>query len=289
MGAGCTKNLQKFGKHTVAPQNEKSTTKSRFQKQQSLDESDRKSTNPFDEHVRIIKPSKSTNPFEEDDDDISHQVPPPLKLINPAYTHSFVPSNYHPPRHSSTAIDQNSILYRSREIHSAGKRNIIRAHIHNESVPQRLTHAESQRYLNEISVAARTTVRREPVNHNLYRRLGGSFQTLVTTRKSVRTISASETNLSNIRRRDESSSKRFSVGAANVGRSASQLDYCPSVVFNRLNALRQRENAGKESPRRAVTFSRWKSFWTDNFLRKRKDNQSRKTWVDFWYFIVFWF
>lgn len=278
MGAGCTKNLHKLGKHTVTPQTDQPTPKSRFQKQQSLDDGDRsrsKSTNPFDENVRIIKPSKSTNPFEEDDDDAIHQVPPPLKIINPAYTHSFVPSYYHPPRRSSTAIDQNSILYRSREIHSAGKRNIIRAHMHNESVPQRLTHAESQRYLNEISVAARTTAR--PVNHNLYRRLGGSFQTLVTSKKSVRTISASETNLSNIRRRDENSTKRFSVGAASVGRSASQLDYCPSVVFNRLNALRQRENADKESPRRAVTFSRWKSFWTDNFLRKRKDNQSRKT------------
>lgn len=278
MGAGCTKNLSKLGKHSVAPQTDQPTPQPRFQKPQSLDDGDRnrfKSTNPFDEQVRIIKPSKSTNPFEEDDDDSTHQVPPPLKPINPAYTHSFVPSQFYPPRRSSTAIDQNSILYRSREIHSAGKRNIIRAHIHNESVPQRLTHAESQRYLNEISVAARTTVRHEPVN--LYRRLGGSFQTLVTSKKSVRTISASETNLSNIRRRDESSSKRFSVGAASVGRSASQLDYCPSVVFNRLNALRQRENANKESPRRAVTFSRWKSFWTDNFLRKRKDNQSRKT------------
>lgn len=279
MGAGCTKNLHRFGKHTVAPQIDQPTPKPRFQKQQSPDEGDHsrsKSTNPFDEQILLIKPSKSTNPFEEDDDDISHQVPPPLKPINPAYTHSFVPSQYHPPRRSSTAIDQNSILYRSREIHSAGKRNIIRAHIHNESVPQRLTHAESQRYLNEISVAART-VRREPVNSNLYRRLGGSFQTLVTSKKSVRTISASETNLSNIRRRDDSSSKRFSVGAASDGRSGSQLDYCPSVVYNRLQAFRQRENAGKESPRRSVTFSRWKSFWTDNFLRKRKDNQSRKT------------
>lgn len=280
MGAGCTKHNRKLGKHsTVAPKNIPSQKSQRsatneISHQQNVDHIDppAKSSNPFDEPIRIIKPLKSTNPFDEDDEPTTT-----IPLDSPTshlFTSKFVPTIYRP---SSSSIDQHSILYRSTDILSAGKRNVVRDHIISESVPHRNRRPDTQRYLNELN--AGTFVRRkEPHYSNLYRRLGGSFQTLVSSNKS---FSASETNLCQIRKsvQTKSPTKRFSFGGKGVGdRHSSQADYCPSVLFNRITAQRQKENADRDAARKRMSFSRLNILWKVNFIpKKRKDCNSRKT------------
>lgn len=296
MGNGCTKHfptIDKKHRSVVAPaEPTRNAARIRYISEKPST-TGKVSLNPFDAPKK-----KSTNPFEDDDDDDDDNdagstvaVPPALKPL--ASVLNYAAAGTRPAVECSTTIDHNSILYRSREILSAGKRDVVRAHLHRESVPH-LVGATRQKYLSEISVAA--AARRKPAqpSYNFYRRLGGSFQTLVqpTPSSAVRTISVSETNLSKLgHRRSEcdrfSLSRMRDIGGGGGSRSSSVVkgDYCPSVVFNRLDALRRQKerndaSAGKDlshQPKK-VDRSGWKSYLPAvSFLRKRKESNSRKT------------
>lgn len=254
MGVNCSKKIQKFGKHEVVPL----------------------------EHVvkRInVEPLparvKSTNPFEEDDDDDDIEAIKsqrlPSKSNEPVQQTCWSSKNVSPdvfspqfctPRPLSSSIDSNSILFRSAEIYSARKRQIVREHLNQSAIPKAIRHSEPNHK------HAQTT---ENSNKNLqqfYQRMGGSFQNLVRATKNVKGKSASESNLSKLSTSNAKNKSNKRLNNENV-------DYCPSVFFNRFVAIRERKNAEAE---KSSTLKKLKTYLNGNlFTRRRSDQSSRKT------------
>lgn len=265
-------NHRRYSSHeTVDMGNKSSKTKKKSSKldksryKSSSELSSKSSTNPFDliSKIRMVQPAQSTNPFEEEEDEPEEPDVDPNKEAKEAilrrlepHIHSATTSAFfrsHQPVFSSESIHQNSILYRSNEILSAGKRNVVRDHLRKEAIPVRIPNARRR------SQAGRSDGRySEPIRpFNMYRqRLGGSFQTLLMNKRSKsQTVgfSASETNISALR---------------DAGGHQTYQDYCPSGFYNRISLLRRRrENAPNSRPN---AMKRWKHFWTVNFQRKRK-------------------
>lgn len=271
-------NRRRYSSHeTVSMGNKASKAK---KKQSKLDKSRYKSSseltsnsssNPFDliSKIRMVKPVRSTNPFDEEDEPEEEIIAPDvdpnkeakeaiLRRLEP-YIHSPATSAFfraHQPVFSSESIHQNSILYRSNEILSARKRSVVREHLRKEAIPVRVLNARRRSQADRISSEATRPF------HMYRRRLGGSFQTLLSQKKCKSSqpigFSASETNLSALRDRQ------------------TYQDYCPSGFYNRISLLRGGNVAEGSRPN---TMKRWKHFWTVNFQRKRKVIDSSNPWV----------
>lgn len=268
MGIKNSKNFKKFGKHTVAPANGNAAT-------------------------------KSTNPFEQDDDDDNtttqqHQT----ESITKADSCSAIFSpQFYTPRPSMTGNiiddDENSIMHRSSEVYSAGKRNVIHDHLNHlnqctfrRNPPKTNTKYQMHRHSSNSNYGNRATVNVT----NLYHRFGGSIQNLVSSnRSSLINNSASDGNLNRVISNGKYLSNGGGSNTANrlsTNSSDSGSDYCPSVMFNRLNVMRQKSDKKLSIKRnggyngRNATISKWKQFLNVNLLRKRKENinnNSRKT------------
>lgn len=251
MGIKNSKHFKKFGKHTVAPAND--TT------------------------------GKSTNPFEQDDDeDDVNGASKTAQAMAKADSCStiFSPQFYTPRPSIGTVIDdENSIMNRSSEVYSAGKRHVIHDHLNHLNQCTFRRHP-SNKQQNKYHAHRHTTNTSKPINvTNLYHRFGGSIQNLVSSSNRMpKTSSASCGNLNKI--------SRLSDGQNGTNRlSSSSEDYCPSVMFNRLAVLRQKADRSsidrlnnRTSGGKKTMPSRWKQFLNVNILRKKKENiNSRKT------------
>lgn len=251
MGVNCSKKIQKFGKHEVVP---------------VQDVVKRINVEPLP--VRV----KSTNPFDEDEDNVEtngtqrsfNRVSEPVqacwssKNVSPDV---FSPQ-FSTPRPLSSSIDTNSILFRSTEIYSARKRQIVREHLNQSGIPK-ATRLSVPNYRQ-----AQTTENSNKNFQQFYHRMGGSFQNLVRATKNVKGKSASESNLSKLSTSNAKNKSNKRLNCENV-------DYCPSVFFNRFVAIRERKNAEAE---KNFTLKKLKTYLNGNlFNRKRSDQNSRKT------------
>lgn len=252
MGVNCSKKIQKFGKHEVVP---------------LQDVVKRINVEPLPLRV------KSTNPFDDDEDDIdaaneserlNHRVSEPVQVCWSSKNASpdvFSPQ-FSPLRPLSSSIDSNSILYRSTEIYSARKRQIVREHLKQSAIPKATRISE----LNHKH--AQTSENSNRNFQQFYQRMGGSFQNLVRATKNVKGKSASESNLSKL-------STSNAKNQSNKRLNCENIDYCPSVFFNRFVAIRERKSAEAE---KHFTLKKFKTYLNGNlFNRKRSDQNSRKT------------
>ncbi len=257
MGVNCSKRLQKIGKHEVVPMHD-------VAKRINVEPVP---AVPFDKR-------KSTNPFDDDDDDdteanecqtVSHRVSEPIqtcwssKNVSPDV---FSPQ-FSAPRPLSSSIDTNSIMFRSTEIYSARKREIVREHLNQSAIPKATRISELNHKHN-----AQTTENSNKNIQQFYHRMGGSFQNLVRATKNVKGKSASESNLSKLSTSNAKNKSNKRLNCENV-------DYCPSVFFNRFVAIRERKKAEAE---KNFTLKKIKTYLNGNlFNRKRNDHSSRKT------------
>lgn len=254
MGVSCSKKLQKIGKHEVAPLQD--VAKRINVEPLPVRVSQRKSTNPFDEDEEDIEPIESQR--------LSNQISEPVQTCwstKNASPDVFSP-HFSTARPLSSSIDSNSILYRSTEIYSARKRQIVREHLNQSAIPRATRISE----LNH-----KHTHTTENSNKNLqhfYHRMGGSFQNLVRATKNVKGKSASESNLCKL---STSNAKNKSFNRLN----SENVDYCPSVFFNRFVAIRERKNAEEQ---KSFTLKKLKTYLNGNlFNRKSSGQSSRKT------------
>lgn len=268
MGQKNSKNVKKFGKHTVAP-----------------------------------AAAISTNPFEQDDDDNNdvNDNTKPLHLQQPIVTITKADScsaifspKFYTPRPSMTGgmimdDDENSIMYRSTEVYSASKRNVIHDHLNHlnqctfrRNPPKHNSKYQMHRHSSNTNYGNRTTVNVT----NLYHRFGGSIQNLLSSNRSSTMISASEGHLNRVvvTNGGKLLSNGVSGGIKKENRlSSDSSDYCPSVMFNRLAAMRQKSDKRMSLKRnggfngRKTATNKWKQFVNVNLLHKKKKNNWRKT------------
>lgn len=255
MGVNCSKKLQRIGKHEVVP---------------LQDVVKRINVEPL---PACGNQRRSTNPFDEDEDDIETNEPQrlPNRVSEPVpvcwSSKTVSPDVFSPqfstPRPLSSSIDSNSIMCRSTEIYSARKREIVREHLNQSAIPK----------ATRISERNHTHIHpTENSNNNniqqFYHRMGGSFQNLVRATKNVKGKSASESNLNKLSTSNAKNKSNKRLNSENV-------DYCPSVFFNRFVAIRERKNAEAE---KHFTLKKFKTYLNGNlFNRKRSDQSSRKT------------
>lgn len=209
------------------------------------------STNPFDETVEINEQEEPPDPHQEAKDAILRRLEP---YIHSPSTSAFFRA--HQPVFSSESIHQNSILYRSHEILSARKRMVVHEHVRQEAIPVQVLNVRQRNREVDAGGASRYARHSEPPRtFGMYRRrLGGSFQTLMTYRRTKSQpagFSASDSNLSGLH--DGQTFK----------------DYCPSGFYNRTSLLRRRETVTMVPDRPNAT-KRWSNFFRENFGRKRK-------------------
>lgn len=255
MGVNCSKKIKKIGKHEVAPSQNVA-----------------KQINVEPQPIRI----KSTNPF-DDDDDIEENEQEPQQMDNKSNKISepvqvcwssknpspdIFSSQHFAPRPLSSSIDTNSIMFRSSEIYSARKREIVREHLNQSAIPK------ANRISEPIYRPTHTSENSNKNLQNFYNRMGGSFQNLVRATKNVRGKSASESNLSKL-------STSNAKNKSNKRLNSENIDYCPSVFFNRFVAIREKKNAEAE---KNFTLKKLKTYLNGNlFNRKKGDQNSRKT------------
>lgn len=249
MGIKPSKNLRKFGKHSVAPKN---LTQNRH-------------SSP-----------KITDLEEEDDDDDIVIDDSKNKEKSSAYI--FTPK-YFVIDDSTDYIHENNIMHRSKEIYSAGKQRVIQDHIDyytncptsrkpsfqpngtfGPNFQNHHHHYHHQQQQQRQSSTSKLHCR------NLYHRLGGSIQNLVSAAQISKKFSASDGNLSgpSSKRHNSRLRSRFSRNSG---------DYCPSVLFNRIS-VEKRKNSERN---KNFSFGKLKSFWNENVLRKRKETNTRKS------------
>lgn len=259
MGVNCSKKLQRIGKHEVVPLQD-------VPKQINVE--------PITTNQR-----KSTNPFDDDYDDdfatatqpnvrqgLSNRVSEPIQNCwsskNPS-PDVFAPQ-FCTPRPLSSSIDGNSIMCRSTEIYSARKRQIVRDHLNQSAIPKATRISE----LNNHKLTVHSTDNGNKNFQQFYHRMGGSFQNLVRVTKNVKGKSASESNLSKLSTNNAKNRSTKRLNSENV-------DYCPSVFFNRFVAIRERKNAEAE---KNFTLKKIRTYLNGNlFNRKRNDQNSRRT------------
>lgn len=253
MGVNCSKKLQKLGKHEVVPMQDVTKRINVEPRPISIDQ--RKSTNPFDEDDDDIEANKC--------EDVSNVANGPVQAWSSKNVSPDVFAPQFTSRPLSSSIDTNSIMYRSTEIYSARKRQIVREHLNQSAIPKPTRHREpNHRHTNPIEHGNKN------VQH-FYQRMGGSFQNLVRATKNMKSKSASESNLSKL---STSNAKNMSNKRLN---NCENVDYCPSVFFNRFVAIRERKNAEAE---KNVTLKKIKTYLNGNlFNRKRSEPNSRKT------------
>lgn len=256
MGVNCSKKLQKIGKHEVAPL--PNVAKRIDVEPLPVCVNQRKSTNPFDEDEDAIEtiecqrlPNRASEPIQTC---WSAKNPSPDAYTPQCFT----------PRPLSSSIDSNSIMCRSTEIYSARKRQIVREHLNQSAIPKATRISE----LNHKHNTQSTENSNKNIQH-FYHRMGGSFQNLVRATKNVKGKSASESNLNKL------STSNNAKNTSNKRLNSENVDYCPSVFFNRFVAIRERKNAEAE---KHFTLKKFKTYLNGNlFNRKRSEQSSRRT------------
>lgn len=256
MGANYSKKLQKLGKHEVVPM---SCTATKHINVEPMQNGQRKSTNPFDDDD-----DDNDDHIEANKEGVSNRATVPQAWWSSSKTVS--PDVFSPrfaSRPLSGSIDSNSIMYRTTEIYSARKREIVREHLNQSAIPKAT--------LRNRELNFKQTNNTENGNKNLqyfYNRMGGSIQNLVRATKNVRGKSASESNLSKL-------STSNAKNKSNKRLNSENIDYCPSVFFNRFVAIRERKNAEAE---KNVTLRKIKTYFNGSlFNRRRSELNSRKT------------
>lgn len=223
MGSSCTK-------PTVAPKGKKKNSKNKNTIKPIVETTKQKSTNPFDEDddedevpelsskTIIVRPI-STNPFQE------NSSPPKYDKQFEPNPNIFSPQYFNTPAVVFRTMDECSIMYRSTDILSPRKKAIVRDHYKREEIPYRRRTMTN----NEMHPPPNTN------SYNFYRRFGGNFQPMFSKNNK---LSASELNLS----ASKSNGTLFKKSVSTIN-----IDYCPSVMFSKtmLNDAKTSENNSK--------------------------------------------
>lgn len=277
MGNGCTKNLRRLNKNSVAPDHIQQVTS-------------------IKSHIEPVK--RNTNPFEEDDDDdeiiastssalttarppsnskIKNRAPePPIKKNSPNHSASYLTS----------PIDTNSIIFDKNESVETNLFKSLRSpqfkrSISVDSSSDRSAQNEKKPFSTNIhrmfksNLNLPTTSTNQTKSENslkftkIYHRLSGSVHSLFTsnlTNSRKQHFSASDTNLNVVNKMN-----------GRCAMSQQQLidnDYCPSVLYNR----KARKSYNEKNFDRTQTFSKWKNQLWLKFSRKKSDpTQTRKS------------
>lgn len=299
MGVVCSQNIRRLKKHVIAPEDNinvnrsaKSSTithgfgataaaapavaqpKQVFQNSTIACHTPNKSP-----QILVVKPSTPSTPSSSSRQTISTSSYIATQSISDQLL-----------KHSSadsSSIDENSILCRSNELNNSKifKRSLS---VDSSNSPKLLTKNKSnqihklfksnQNLLNDhnVSTVGTQTTKEQKNLTKLYRKFGGSVQTLFNpnshsnNRNKKSKFSVSETNLSALKVESSGDErKRISATTSNT------TEYCPSVLFNRIS--NKRRSSSDKEPDKNLTFTKWKNYFINNVLRKRKDLNSRKT------------
>lgn len=279
MGNGCTKNVRRLNKNTVAPKHP-AKFEAKF----------------INNHVTST-PKASTNPFECDENESSNENNTPstsVTLRQPSTrTHLSTrklsnrsiatenPSKYKIENakeiNLAAQIDTNSIIFdKSETVCSKAPKPFVRS-VSVDSASDKSVQIDSKRFsttINRFFRSKQNSASTPNINGTennlkltkLYNRLSGSVQTLFQGNLSSvkkRNFSASDTNLSVNRKLN-----------GNCRLSHQQLidnDYCPSVLYNR-KARRSSNERGADKSQ----IARWKDQLWMKFSRKKSDPRARK-------------
>lgn len=240
------------------------------------------STNPFDldedDEYRIVDDDESANRINNTNSSITAarlhlEAKKRLLLSLEPYCYSTDPLAPHRTLRPAVSEYAQSILTRSREVESAQKWNIVRAHLHRENEPTMLLSRRcwSQNDLNDLRRGgprrsllngATTTRSHHNISGTTKRSVLKRIQTLVAARqsKSNRHLSVSDTNLSSV-------GSGIGSTAGQMGPMGASRFYCPNGVYNRTIVLRQ--TVVDEETARQALMRRWKT-WTTKMRRPRR-------------------
>lgn len=288
MGNGCSKNIRRLNKNTVAPNHVASTSTPIIAK--------------YAEPVKFHSTQNLTNKS------IYNEVTPSTSTINQRVQNSTTPrlelfthtgkTDAKNPQNSSnfnsnafdlaSCIDTKSIIFdkseikprkpsfvRSASVDSSSDKSIQNSEVKKISVAhlhrlfksnQNLTTASSSSSSSTSPPVTNATNKNESNISfpKLYHRFSGSVQSLFNgnlNNNRKRNLSASDTNLNRINR------------CAMTQQQLIDNDYCPSVLYNR----KARKSYSEKNLDKTQTFSRWKNQLWLKFSRKKADPSARKS------------
>lgn len=286
MGNGCSKNIRRLNKNTVAPNHIAST-----------------STPIIAKYAEPVKFHSTQNLANKS---IYNEVTPSTSTINQKIQNSTTPrlelfthsgktdtkniqssSNFNSEAYDlATCIDTKSIIFDKSEINPR-KPSFLRSASVDSSSDKSIQNSEVKKFSvahlnrlfksNQNLTTSSTSSSSPPATSNatnknesnisfpkLYHRFSGSVQSLFNgnlNNNRKRNLSASDTNLNRINR------------CAMTQQQLIDNDYCPSVLYNR----KARKSYSEKNLDKTQTFSRWKNqFWL-KFSRKKTDPSARKS------------
>lgn len=281
MGNGCSKNIRRLNKNTVAPNHIASTSTPvkaeyaepiKFHRTHNLANKSN--------HTEVT-PSTSTSINQR----INQTTTPRLELSN----HTGKTDARNPLSSSNrkseafdlaSCIDTKSIIFDKSETKPPIKPSFVRSASVDSSSDKSVQSSEVRKFtahlhrlfksnqnLTNTTTTPNATHRTNDSNISfpkLYHRFSGSVQSLFSgnlNNNRKRNLSASDTNLNRINR------------CAMTQQQLIDNDYCPSVLYNR----KARKSCSEKNLDKTQTFSRWKNQLWMKFSRKKSDPSARKS------------
>lgn len=274
MGNGCSKNIRKLNKNTVASNYIATTSSSSNTDNHPIDPTKIHHPKNVTKSSNSIESTPSTSINVHDRNSTpklngSNHIGTTETIKNPKISSQFDSVAFE----LASCIDTNSIIFdrddrkpvkpsfaRSVSVDSSNNKTV-----HSVEVNKFTAHLNRLFKSNQNLMSTHSTIKSENTFPKLYHRFSGSVQSLFNgnlNNNRKRNLSASDTNLNRINRCCALSQQQLIDN-----------DYCPSVLYNR----KARKSYSEKNLDKTQTFSRWKNQLWLKFSRKKTNPSARKS------------